>query len=265
MLRRQHPKREYQLVFHSSGVTARDPETHLLDRNLPIVFIDDFLVVGTTTKLSFRNAARFKLSRILKKILIRLKFIDALESPGDNPRTKFRTVQFRGHYTHLALEPNLLNELISLSDASGAPLFDFSKPIIKSQIGIHFRLGDLLNLKAKSYLAPARISSLIQSELSEANNKVVVYTDSIEDFWDRIRESLIVEDVSAFTKDPIATIQELVWSKVFIGTTSKISIWICIFRCHLNVQGISYMPIEMRESLNKQLRYLDSSGIKYYL
>lgn len=251
-------------MFHSSGVTSRSPEIHLLNRNLPIIFVDDFSVSNATHKLGSSRPIIFKLSRIPKKILSLLGFVDSLDSPGGNPKTKLRTVQFRGHYTYFALEPDLLKELILLSDESGSPIFAFDEPFLENQIGIHFRLGDLLNLESKNYLNPERISVLIEAQLSEPDSEVVVYTDSLEEFYGLVRDELKIENVSAFSSDPIITIQALVRSRIFIGTTSKISVWICIFRCLTMAGGISYMPIEMKKSLDTQLRNLDSSGVHYY-
>lgn len=264
LLRRQNPKRESQLVFHSSGVTARNPEIQLLSRNLPIVFVDDFSVSSTTKKPAITKSIIFMLSRIPKKILTLFGLIDSLESTRANVKTKYRTIQFRGHYTSFALNRELIIEMISLLDESGSPLFAIGEPIIRSQIGIHFRLGDLLDLKSKTYLNPERISKLLQSYFSEIGDDVVVYTDSLEDFWSQIRGAIEVDHVSALSKDPITTIQNLVRSNVFIGTNSKISIWVCVFRCLQGVGGVSYMPIEMKNSLDRQLRDLDSSGILYY-
>ncbi len=264
LLRRQHPKRESQLVFHSSGVTARSPEVHLLNRNLPIIYIDDFSVSSRTEKLSTNHPLTLKLLRGLKTFLGLLGFIDSLEPIGGHAVTKFRTIQFRGHYTYFSLDQTLLAELIALPDELGIPLFELDKPILESQMGIHFRLGDLLDLESKSYLDPKRISKLIQVDLSDSGCDVVVYTDSLDDFWTQIRDGIKVENLSASSKDPITTIQELVRSNIFIGTTSKISIWICIFRCLTVGERISYMPIEMKLTLDRQLRFLNSSGVKYY-
>lgn len=264
LLRRQNPKRESQLVFHSSGVTPRSPELHLLKRNLPIVYKDDFSVSSTTHNHIATERFTLKLSRSLKKFLSMLGLIDSLEPASGHAITKFRTIQFRGHYTYFSLDQALLVELISLPDESGLPLFDIDKPILESQMGIHFRLGDLLDLESKSYLDPKRISKLIQVNLSDSGCNVVVYTDSLDDFWVRVRDELKVDEISASSKDPITTIQELVRSNIFIGTTSKISIWICIFRCLTAGGRISYMPIEMKRALDRQLRFLNSSGVNYY-
>lgn len=264
LLRRQNPKRESQLVFHSSGVTARSPQTHLLNRNLPIIYIDDFSVSSRTHKLRENEPTTLKLSRGLKRFLSLLGFIDSLEPADGHAITKFRTIQFRGHYTYFSLDQAVLAELIALPDESGLPLFEIDKPILESQMGIHFRLGDLLELESKSYLDPERISKLIQGNLCDSGCDVVVYTDSLDDFWTRIRDGIKVDNVTASSKDPITTIQELVRSNIFIGTTSKISIWICIFRCLTAVGRISYMPIEMKQTLDRQLKFLNSSGVNYY-
>jgi hypothetical protein len=264
LLRKQNPKRKSQLVFHSSGVTARSPEVHLLNRNLPIIYVDDFSISSTSQELNATNPLTMKLSKRIKKLLSMLGVIDSLESAQGHAITKFRTIHFRGHYTYFSLDGALLEELISLPDESGFPLFALGDPIVESQLGIHFRLGDLLDLKSKTYLNPERISKLMQGHFSNSICDVVVYTDSLDDFWARIRDELKVKNVSASSKDPITTIQELVRSNIFIGTTSKISIWICIFRCLAAMGRISYMPLEMKRTLDIQLRFLNSSGVRYY-
>lgn len=264
LLRRQNPERESQIVFHSSGVTARSPQINLLSRNLPIVFIDDFSTSHTAHETGATQSLYLNLLECFKKFFTRLGFIDALEPENGVAKTKFRTLQFRGHYTFYSLDETLLAELISLPDESGLPLFDLDYQTVDSLIGIHFRLGDLLNLKSKSYLNPDRISKLIQSQLKNYGSNVAVYTDSLDDFWSQIRDRLFVEYVSASSKDPITTIQELVRSNIFIGTTSKISNWICIFRCLATDQRVSYMPIEMKHTLERELKGLNSSHVYYY-
>lgn len=264
LLRKQNPNRKSQLVFHSSGVTARSPQVHLLNRNLPIIYVDDFSVSNTNQVLNATNPLSKKLLRKFKKILTILGLIDSLESARSHAKTRFRTIHFRGHYTFFSLDGVLLDELISLPDESGFPLFALGDPIVESQLGIHFRLGDLLDLKSKTYLNPERISKLVQGLFSDSTYDVVVYTDSLDDFWARIRDELKVKNVSASSKDPITTIHELVRSNIFIGTTSKISIWICIFRCLVAAGRISYMPLEMKRTLDIQLRFLNSSGVRYY-
>ena len=264
LLRSQHPTRESRLLLHSSGVTARSPEINLLNRNLPIEFINDFSVAGPVNGTQLLKATTIKLSKFLKIISSLLGFVDSLETELGDTKTRYRTIQFRGHYTYLALDPYLLKELISLPDDSGSPLFVLSEPLSKSQIGVHFRLGDLLNLKSKTYLNPERISKLLQSELNQSRQDVVVFTDSLEEFWNNVRGEILVQNIYAFSVDPITTVQELIKSDIFIGTTSKISIWVCIFRCFTTIGGVSYMPVEMKRTLDNQLRYLNSSGVRYY-
>ena len=50
--------------------------------------------------------------------------------------------------------------------------------------------------------------------------------------------------------DTLQTISELSKTKYFIGTSSKVSLWIAIFRLGLDVPGSIYLPVNIASNLN---------------
>jgi len=55
------------------------------------------------------------------------------------------------------------------------------------------------------------------------------------------------------SKETVTTIQDLIGYKVFLGTNSKISIWITLFRLTADPKSIVFLPSQSREEISRIL------------
>ena len=125
--------------------------------------------------------------------------------------------------------------------------------------GVHYRMGDLPNLKP-SALVPLDSISKIINDLNKAGaviDKVWIYSDSIvENSNLQLPKEIDSEWKSV---DTLQTISELSKAQYFIGTSSKVSLWVAIFRWALNTAGDVYLPSSIMNQFD-QLTNIDRSG-----
>ena len=76
---------------------------------------------------------------------------------------------------------------------------------------------------------------------------------------ERQKFNIVPKDMS-----PLKTVHECVRSKVFIGTNSKISIWVAILRATKNSDQISYLPESIKHMLSSQESSFVTKSIKFY-
>jgi hypothetical protein len=62
---------------------------------------------------------------------------------------------------------------------------------------------------------------------------------------------------------PILLIKAGVQSRIFVGTTSKLSIWICVFRIYLD-SGVTFMPKSLRVNLVQLFEGQTPKNLDFY-
>ena len=129
-------------------------------------------------------------------------------------------------------------------------------------IGVHDRLGDLLALESKGPVAAESVIKAVDTAFSKNHSeKIRVFSDSIEVAKDRLQALRKFAEVEFCAGDARFAISELLHSRCFVGTSSKISIWVVIFRNYLEADKESSMPINLRENIilnigaNKRISY----------
>jgi hypothetical protein len=229
-LQQKFPKRSFSLVFHTGGVTRRPVEIQSFLEHVEYTQIEDFRrEEGTSSK-------PFLIKRHIKTFLQFTHFVEA--DPGTQPMPKIYpwTRSIRGHYSYRPISPNVVRGFISkLNSLATIP----KDPCIF----VHYRLGDLLTLHSKAYSSPEVIVSLIRESCRSLKNdeQIVVATENPEDAK-KLMVDLKFLPVEFETFDPTTTLFYGLNSKTFIGTSSKLSLWIALMRNFQLTTNISYLP-----------------------
>jgi hypothetical protein len=237
----RYPLRPILLIFHNSGVTKR--LLQLFDY-YPSAFkffqIDDYLPASPLHQKKNSNVSLIlrNVRVSIGKFLIKAKFVSRLESFEDFSRIKPWTLAVRGHYSQLPLEESDLQMVLSILDIS-------QRIEISESATLHFRLGDLISLESKSYTQPQSLLEVINIELRSAT--LLVFSDS-SDFETRQILNLENHDmvVKFLNSDIFYTIKTCVFSREFIGTNSKISIWIALLRVYLFDNKLTFLPESLK-------------------
>lgn len=236
----QFPTRKIVLIIHTSGVTKRNVEITDLLRGFSVIIKNDFKEpskanLGASLRASYSEKMKGFAIRISKYFLIRMGFISPLKDENALKGLKPWIMSLRGHYTNL---PIALSYLIKLRDAIVEQAGASTTPTVTHQtLAVQYRLGDLLNLKQKSFIKPEVLTNVVSDLINPLEIKdITVLSDSpreATELLDANRRGWTVKNLS-----PIETINFCLSSKCFVGTNSKISFWIAIFRA-LNEQKSS--------------------------
>jgi hypothetical protein len=248
-LSRRFPHRKCKLILHSGGVTRRNPESIFLLGEIPYALVSDFVPSAQiqSSKKFNSNISNFESakSRFRNMVIhfIRLTgTVAALNSNDEFNRVKPWVLSCRGHYTHLWVSDDFLKNLGQKSKVLG-----FGNPSEGEElenIVVQYRLGDLVALPSKSPIDPLRITNCVNEILSKDHNlQVTVLTDSIELAKKKIS---LVPEANFPNFDSWETIKYGIHSKYFIGTNSKISEWIIIWRSLVYPDKLNFIPSSFR-------------------
>jgi hypothetical protein len=244
--------RKVKFISHSSGVTKREPEIYFYSKSLTSK--NDYTEQKNVKFLKLKNNVKF----ISKKIL---QFTGTFSDCNDNKSSlsiKPWVITVRGHYAGRQISlPSALEILAAVNK-------EFSPEITGVRnLAIHYRLGDLEVLSEKNPIHFQKLKNQINYVMQNHNSKTVfLYSDSI--FLAKSRLSInglnfVERDISA-----LETIYECVQSNNFIGTNSKISIWIAILRATFNNDGKTYLPVEIKHMIIGENHEFPNQSIIYY-
>ena len=246
-IKRRALNRKLILVFHTGGVTRRDLEIQdLIPNSISWEVVDDF---ENELKLSKRVR---KTRKFLSKILFFSRVIVIPSGNADLAKIKPWTISSRGHYSYFNFSPPVLSEL-----ANSLRLLESS---YNSPLVLHYRLGDLLALD-KGFTDSEEICRVAHGF---KKNGWLVLTDSPAAARNILSDNTLGVSFDSFLSlSPKQVIQIGFSSEVFIGTSSKISIWIALFRIHAN-RGSTFLPSGLQ---NRTLDFLTSDNLinlKFY-
>jgi len=255
-LKEKYPGRKIKVFVHTSGVTQRFTEFNFNAIGIESYQINDFLKnYAPENKLEatrMLKLLKIKTMKLLKSILLSLHIVEECSDETEFSLTKPWSVDFRGHYTRIHLDSKLANHLYETLLHNKESLISKNSSIV-----IHYRLGDLLNLDEKSPVHPSRVEALL-STLEIDLDLIKVLTDSsVPEYKEFVSGSPILSSLIAENLNPIDSLLLSVRSEAFIGTGSKISIWIAIFR-EITLKAKSYLPIELnwvKETGLKEVQY----------
>jgi len=260
-LRLNFPRHRYILVFHSSGVTRRMCELENVLDGINWIQIDDF-IEQTAAPKTFK--ANFFPVRLARSLVTRFGFVVSANTSSELERIWMLTRSIRGHYSRLAIKPEVLSAMRKQAVHSG---FNFFLAPKVETASMHIRLGDLIGLEGKSHTDFERINAAIASlESNFGSPRIVVFSDSPELVLEKIDDSK-KHLVKVNPKDTNAwdEMSEMINSQYFIGTASKLSTWVCVLRIWINPNSVNYMPSDMAEILKDQLAEMGTpESVQYY-
>lgn len=234
---KRFPNRKLILVLHSSGVTKRSPEIYELFPQYKYLEVDDF-----TTRETHGLQVRYCSLRSMYRALLRNAAIFtgflAEENNGCNRKVHKWTLSVRGHYFHRRVDNEFLALLGNrLEQVTGINIEEF-----KHKTVLHYRLGDLLELKNKSNIDPSRVVKV----LSEMDNEpeITVFSDSPAKAISLLKATSLRTNIVTENFSSVNTIWAATHAKTFVGTSSKISYWICLLRLFHDRQSRNLMANE---------------------
>jgi hypothetical protein len=247
-----YPRKRIILVLHTSGITARNSEIDFLSNRINLLKVDDYRA-GSIHKQS--RASTSKPKYYFLKVFIKLLanyFRFVITDDKKILKVKFWTFSVRCTYTSNILRKQ---DIVQMADILGIT----SNSSDQNFTGVHYRMGDLPTLKP-SALVPLDSVSKVVNNLVKAGaviDKVRIYSDSIiENSNLQLPKEIDSEWKSV---DTLQTISELSKAHYFIGTSSKVSLWVAIFRWALNTPGDVYLPTSIISQFEK-LTNIDSSS-----
>ena len=263
-LQRRFPGRKLVLIFHTSGVTRRNLEIKSLLRNIRFKVVNDFAEQRkrSTEQLKFTSKfglVRAKFYAMFKVLLKKIGFLTDLENRKAYSAIKPWLFSVRGHYTnypYCSADLLKLYELISSVDRD-----NLGKESLANVLTIQYRLGDLLHLPEKSFVDPKLLLDVTDSITDKSHiSKTILLTDSPAEatkLLDASSRNWIIANQS-----PISTINICVASSEFIGTNSKISFWITVFRALMDKE--SHITEVFQDKLLPITNHLQASKFIFY-
>ena len=259
-LTKKYPKRKIVLVLHNGGITNRPSEISFLSTKIFLHTVEDFYenakLVNKSIDFKPVRKNRFSFKLIVKYLLNLLRIVITDDSKVLN--VKFWTLAVRSTYI---LNPLRMDDIARLSKVLEILVTGSQQ----NSVGIHYRLGDLPDLKPESLISTKAISVIV-NDLCGSNSKinaVAVYSDSRSDgiFFDVPRSV----QVNWYSVDAIQTIKSLMSYDYFIGTSSKVSLWVAIFRWGLDIKGEVFLPKAMMDHFINLTRYKTSDSKNFIL
>jgi hypothetical protein len=250
----KYPKRLIKLHLHTGGVTKRLSELDGIIDSKYLVFIDDFspssndgyagdsLLEGSVAKESFfLFLPRF--------ILLKFGFVARMNDDLDSLKLKPWVRQIRGHYSTRQLSKEVISRMYSEIFSSGLTASDVTSPINK---GIHYRLGDLLVIGTKEPTTIFNLSRGIGKALKiDPDNNFLVYSDSVGQACKNLEAAFLGTQFHHGIGSTLHAIHQLVGIEIFIGTASKITEWITIFRLIRDPSSCSIVPYSLKPLITR--------------
>ena len=254
-LNRKFPHRNITMVFHSSGVTKRHREIPLAFLNaFTILEVDDFsesILLESSQSQSVNLRIR-EIRKLVRDFLARIGCIADLDFDDNLNQTKPWLLQTRGHYSYIKLTPGEVLEVCKVLGISDTSLSNQ----LEQSFYIHLRLGDLLNLQTKTHTPVERFLSVLEKQGDKLPIKV--YSDSDPEIvLSIIGANFSPEVLSIGSTNVFETILMGVCSEKFLGTSSKISIWISVIREYFQIGSLTAIPFELYDYVCRLLPNTD--------
>jgi hypothetical protein len=227
------PTRNLRLVLHTGGVTERNSEINFLMNEIEIVVINDFLPVNNSpSNKNYKKKLVQVIRNMIRFILNLLRIV--ITNEESIYKVNERTLQVRCAYSDILLNRKLILKLATLLEIAPNEFHSDS-------VGIHFRSGDLSAVKPEALVDLDAIYQLLDNtELDNEHKKILFHSDS--KFVPSDLDFNQFGEAEIRQVDTLTTIKELLLTKIFIGTNSKISLWISLFRYGFKIPGEIYLP-----------------------
>jgi hypothetical protein len=236
-LKIKYPKRRIKLILHTGGVTKRLPELDFISNiDFEIIQINDF----RTQDEEFKNkieSNKIRLRRFSIRTLYFFNFIVSANSNLDFDKVRPWTFSTRGHYFNREVSTRFYSYLLKHIQIE-------KKPLNRStfEIAIHYRMGDLLNLSTKSITPANKITDIItQIKKGSENLNINVYSDSPQIAKETLFNAGLTDRFQVNDLPTIGVIRACIDANYFIGTGSKVSLWIVNIRRYMGETDHNYL------------------------
>jgi hypothetical protein len=226
--------RKFSLVLHDSGLTQRSSDLNFLKTNLKVRERFDFNPnTHESTSDTKRSSSTFSLKNLFKFFLVKFSFLVYVTNNSDFKKIRFWTFSIRGHYSRRLISSKTVELMKTRALSCGQQWFITEKSSDEDAkyLSTQIRLGDLLQLKLKRPIEFDLIFKQIR-EITSASQFIThlrVASDSldlaIKEIESRSYGDLVIDRVS---ENPWNTIVNLTRANTFLGTNSKISVWVSI-------------------------------------
>lgn len=236
------PYRRTRIIFHSGGITQRQreiPDSWLV--NFDFTEVNDY-DHSASNDLSPPSRGNKTILRLVRGPIKRLGFLADLNHEVDFERLKITLLEVRGHYSGIALTVSEVHHIRDL-------IFEhfFEQPS-SSCMSIHYRLGDLMEIGSKTYIHPTRLALAIS--IFDNVDEIMIYSDSTKapPIY-QLGSRLDGYTLNLVSIGPIETIANCFQCQIFVGTNSKISLWVALLRLLTGHSGYTLLPLELRTTL----------------
>jgi hypothetical protein len=247
-LHQKYPNKKLELFFHSSGVTRREIEIHdLIPSFFDYYFIDDF------SDKNFFGGHKSRFKQFVNHLLALTNIIVYPTCNEDLVKIKFWTLSSRGHYSYFVFSDKVLSDL-------AIKLGVLEEHVITYPQVIHYRLGDLLEIE-KGHVAAEQVLSLLgEMQMS----KWLVLTDSPAEAKSLLEfNNYCLQFIDFLSVKPKDVLRAGFACRVFVGTNSKLSIWVAILRLRFN-RGETFLPLTLERTIRQLVNEKKASMLHFY-
>jgi hypothetical protein len=181
---------------------------------------------------------RNKLKALLKKFLYHFNFIVLANSNLEFNKVRLWTVSTRGHYFNREVTASFYSYLLKHIGVEKNPIKHY-----QFEIAIHYRMGDLLTLGTKSITPTSKIMNAIRQAKNDIDIDfdITVYSDSPEIAQETLFRAGLTNGFVVRDLPTIDVIRACIGADYFIGTSSKVSLWIVNIRRYLGEANNNYL------------------------
>lgn len=249
-----YPKRKVEMHLHTGGVTRRLSELDGVIDSSFLISVRDFLEVESSGdpspgRLNLLRRKFFSRGTI-PHILLKTGIVSRFNSDDQNLVIKPWLRQIRGHYSNRRIPIAVLKRIYA--DLLHKGFLHTDLPTTERK-GIHYRLGDLLVIGTKR---PTSIDSLKEGiELAnslEPGRDCLVFSDSVDAALKILASQPLGLDFKPGTGNTWQAISNLVQIEIFIGTVSKVTEWVTIFRLIRDPNSFSIVPESLKPLVERQ-------------
>ena len=232
-LMKKSPKKRIELLHHTAGVTRRLFELDfMLSPKIQLIVRNDFILEANLEGKKITKTLKINLLMFIKYILNKLKLSINFDMYNSIKMIKPWSIELRGHYSKRPVSSEFLEYCLKTFNYNSSEQKKYSNTLI-----VHYRLGDLLTLPEKSIIQPEMMITEIIGVLKFKDiTNLDVYSDSPEVAKKMLSPiDSLVETVRYIDVTTREVIENSIHAQYFIGTNSKVSIWILKLRNHLGV------------------------------
>ena len=246
-IKKKFPKRRVVIVLHNGGVTKRKPEINEITNKLfEIEQVNDYAKnsISKIKNRSFKIKSKQIFKLLLKKILIVFGLLALANTNKDLQKIRPWVISLRGHYFYRLPSYDIYDLIIDYLN------FHF-KPYISGSfiLAVHYRMGDLLELTQKTVYPVDKLLNKI-NEVAEHNRNIsiVIYSDSPKEARLALEGAGLNQKFLVKNLPTVQVLAECLGANFFIGTNSKISLWIVNLRRYMGRYESNFL-----EGFEKQL------------